>query len=421
MKKTLCLLLLTLSVLLISCSDTYNDPILLADQKALSEVYKERPLYSSFYYEGAYKHEGNSVHVFALKIISKFHSAKHFKLYYLPIDEIEIKTDVGDYKGTEFIKLTHRFSYRHDDGVFALSGKKRLLETIEANFTEEYSYLEDRCIKAKKRAANNSRSYPQVKYAAEICYTSANFEESKAFALKLKENIDAFDRYTTKGQMLHDYHTLIGRHALREGAKDEAKRHLLLSLEVSPSPVMMSFGPNMELASDLLKQGEKATVLRYLDGCAKFWKDEPIQLWKMKINENKIPALNIYAWEREARQNNTTSNCYYDYKRKHYKKAFNSCLDEASHGDPGAQFNMGHLYRTGKAGTKDKKKAVEYYQLAADQDYGEAQFSLGIMHYQGSGTAVDMEKARYWWEKAESNGISPVRVQKALKRMPKDK
>lgn len=300
-------------------------------------MYKDRPLYSSLYYEGVYKPEGSSVHVFVLKIIRKFHSAKHFNLYYLPIDEIEINTDVGDYKRKEFINLTHRFSYRHGDGVFTLSGKKRLLETIEANFTEEYSYFEDRCIKAKRKAANNPRLYPQVKYAAEICHKSANFEESKAFALKLKENMEAFDRYTTKGQMLHDYHTLIGRHALREGAIDEAKRHLLLSLEVSPSPMMTSFGPNMELAAELLKQGEKDTVLRYLDGSAKIWRDKSIQRWKKETSENKKPSFYSRNFRESDKKQNKTSSCYYDYKRKQYKKAFNSCLDEASRGDPGAQ------------------------------------------------------------------------------------
>jgi hypothetical protein len=123
----------------------------------------------------------------------------------------------------------------------------------------------------------------------------------------------------------------------------------------------------------------------------------------------------------EKKKKNKASNCYYYYKNKQYKMAFDSCMDEASEGKAYAQFNLAHLYRTGKAGTQDKKKAVEYYQLAADQGYGEAQFSLGIMYFQGSGTEVDMEKARYWWEKSESNGISPTRVKKALRRIPKDK
>ena len=42
------------------------------------------------------------------------------------------------------------------------------------------------------------------------------------------------------------------------------------------------------------------------------------------------------------------------------------------------------------------------------------------MYFQGSGAEVDMEKARYWWEISESNGISPARVKKALKRIPKE-
>ena len=122
----------------------------------------------------------------------------------------------------------------------------------------------------------------------------------------------------------------------------------------------------------------------------------------------------------EKKKKNNVSKCYYYYKNKQYKKAFDSCTDEANIGKAHAQYNLAHLYRTGKAGIQDKEKAVEYYQLAAEQGYGEAQFSLGIMYFQGSGTAVDMEKARYWWEKSETNGISSTRVKKALKRIPQE-
>lgn len=112
--------------------------------------------------------------------------------------------------------------------------------------------------------------------------------------------------------------------------------------------------------------------------------------------------------------------CYCYQKKKQYKKALDSCMDEASRGYAGAQYDVAQLYRTGKAGIQDKTKAVEYYKLAAEQDFGEAQFSLGIMYFQGSGTAVDMEKARYWWEKSENNGIASTRVNKALNRIPKE-
>jgi len=41
------------------------------------------------------------------------------------------------------------------------------------------------------------------------------------------------------------------------------------------------------------------------------------------------------------------------------------------------------------------------------------------MYFQGAGTAVDMEKARYWWEQSKTNGISSARVEDALRRIPK--
>ncbi len=113
-----------------------------------------------------------------------------------------------------------------------------------------------------------------------------------------------------------------------------------------------------------------------------------------------------------------TSDCYGYYKKKQFQQAFESCLEEANQGKAHAQYNLAQLYRTGQAGIQDKRKAVEYYKLAAEQDYAEAQFSLGIMHFQGSGTDIDMEKARYWWTRSETNGIASHRVKDALQRIP---
>lgn len=111
--------------------------------------------------------------------------------------------------------------------------------------------------------------------------------------------------------------------------------------------------------------------------------------------------------------------CYSHYMQKKWEEAFDSRLEEANRGKAYAQYNLAHLYRLGNGTNKNQTKAVEYYKLATDQDYGEAQFSLGIMYFQGAGIAKDMEKARYWWERSETSGIASGRVKKALNRIPR--
>lgn len=99
-----------------------------------------------------------------------------------------------------------------------------------------------------------------------------------------------------------------------------------------------------------------------------------------------------------------------------YEKALYWYQAAADQGDKYSQYKVAQLYRTGKSGTPNTSKAVEYYRLAAEQGHAEAQMSLGVMYFEGSGTDVDMEAARYWWEKAQSNGVE--RAGSALQRIP---
>lgn len=60
-------------------------------------------------------------------------------------------------------------------------------------------------------------------------------------------------------------HTVLGKVALIKGDVSRAKYHLEQSIKDIACPTMCSFGPSLELADELLKVGEKAAVLGYLD------------------------------------------------------------------------------------------------------------------------------------------------------------
>ena len=60
---------------------------------------------------------------------------------------------------------------------------------------------------------------------------------------------------------------------------------------------------------------------------------------------------------------------------------------------PVAQSTLGFMYANGQGVEQNYAKAVEYYQLAADQGYANAQFNLGIIYEEGQGVEQNYAKA----------------------------
>jgi hypothetical protein len=94
---------------------------------------------------------------------------------------------------------------------------------------------------------------------------------------------------------IHMANLILGLIAVEAGDTKKAKEHLFASATFPPgrvlpaSPVLISFGPSMELAKRLLAKGEKDVVLEYLDLCASFWeygatKPDYLPKWRAEIN-----------------------------------------------------------------------------------------------------------------------------------------
>jgi len=62
------------------------------------------------------------------------------------------------------------------------------------------------------------------------------------------------------------------------------------------------------------------------------------------------------------------------------------------------------MYLEGRGVPKDEKKAVEWFQKAAEQGMPKAQFRLGMMYAQGRGVPQDRAKADEWYKKAADQG-----------------
>ena len=67
--------------------------------------------------------------------------------------------------------------------------------------------------------------------------------------------------------------------------------------------------------------------------------------------------------------------------------------------------------RGGKGVTKDLTKAAEWYQKAAEQGLGSAQYQLGRCYEGGHGVTKDLTKAAEWYQKAADKGYDKKLLQ----------
>ena len=130
---------------------------------------------------------------------------------------------------------------------------------------------------------------PAALYAGDAGKAAAYAQELMALGVKLKTS-PGFGP-GLYGDATHVGNLVLGRLALLGGDVAKAKEHLLAAGRVPGSPTLMSFGPNMLLASELIEKGERDAAVEYLDLCAKFWvmQDGKIEGWKAVIREGGMP------------------------------------------------------------------------------------------------------------------------------------
>lgn len=113
------------------------------------------------------------------------------------------------------------------------------------------------------------------------------------------------------GNVVYDGNQILGLAALKENDIAKAKQCLLAAGNTPGSPQLDSFGPEMTLAQELLKRGEKQVVLDFLDLVAKFWATPKpgtdskflhlyqehgakVQQWKNEIRSGAQASLNRF-------------------------------------------------------------------------------------------------------------------------------
>lgn len=127
----------------------------------------------------------------------------------------------------------------------------------------------------------------------ERAFRRGKFEAAKARALQLLEIAERAPSDWNYGNSIHKAHLLLGRIALARGDTALAETELLASAQIPGSPQLKSFGPNMQLALELLNAGRKDTVLEYFRLCEKFWEmgSAQLQRWSSDVRSGRLPAF----------------------------------------------------------------------------------------------------------------------------------
>ena len=118
-----------------------------------------------------------------------------------------------------------------------------------------------------------------AKAAAEVGDTAA----AKQLASEALRLLPQVRRDWNYGNVIHDAHMVLGRVALRRGDIVTARHELLLAGGTPGSPQLNSFGPNMSLASDLLRAGDRDTVIEYFHECSSFWEMDRSRLRRWEV------------------------------------------------------------------------------------------------------------------------------------------
>jgi hypothetical protein len=140
-------------------------------------------------------------------------------------------------------------------------------------------------------ASSEAERFYALDEAAKQSFEVGKIEDARKYAKELLTLAPKFHGDWNYGNAIQDGNLVLGRIALKEGRKDEAKQNLLAAGKSPGSPQMNSFGPNMSLAKDLLENGDRETVLQYFELCRKFWSmgQEKLNQWTENVKAGRMP------------------------------------------------------------------------------------------------------------------------------------
>lgn len=175
--------------------------------------------------------------------------------------------------------------------MFYVNGLMKSLNISMASPQEWSQQAYKRAMNDLNKARTDEKRFYALDAAAKESFASGKMDDARSFAQELMALTRKFTNDWNYGNAVQDANLVLGRIAVREGKIAEAKKFLAASGKSKGSPQMNSFGPNMSLAFDLLKKGERDAVLEHFMRCRMFWKDDhgKLERWMSEVMAGKTP------------------------------------------------------------------------------------------------------------------------------------
>lgn len=130
-----------------------------------------------------------------------------------------------------------------------------------------------------------------IRQSAERDLRKRRLARAEAKATELLTLGRQFDGDWDSGNAIHHGHLLLGRVAMARGDYDRAETELIAAGRTPGSPQLDSFGPNCQLAAELLEIGRAEPVVEFLRLCDRFWDRESSRSaeWIDEIRRGSVP------------------------------------------------------------------------------------------------------------------------------------
>ena len=172
----------------------------------------------------------------------------------------------------------------------------RLLDQLAEDSSKAKTKAANKALAQFERAyhlSDGKRRDTLLDYLARMAFAAEKYKKAREYAEALLDGSSLSIRHSNygSGRRVHHGNIVLGRIALIEDDVQEAKKRLLAAGKTSGSPTLVSFGPDMGLAKDLLEKGEKEVVLEYFKLCSKFWEmgNDRLDEWSVLVRGGRIP------------------------------------------------------------------------------------------------------------------------------------
>ena len=143
---------------------------------------------------------------------------------------------------------------------------------------------------------SNLRRFYDLKALIDSAFDAGDYGRTRDLAQQYLELASVYRCNWNYGNAIHESNRILGLIALEYDDNAGAANYLIKAGQSTGSPQLDSFGPELDLANELLSRGESKAVLQYLLGVKEFWEGHEalIDGWIQKIYQGEHVQLTPY-------------------------------------------------------------------------------------------------------------------------------